>query len=49
MLLKRRREGLASVQGQLLRFQEDSATDERRQIKQENARGEVVTLQSIYT
>ena len=35
MLLKRRREEFASVQGQLLHFQEDSATDERRQIKGE--------------
>ena len=32
-----RREGFASVQRQLLHFQEDSATDERRQIKGEVA------------
>ena len=37
MLLKRRREEFASVQGQLFHFQEDSATDERRQIKGEVA------------
>ena len=35
MLLKRRREEFASVQGQLLHFQEDSTTDEGKQIKEE--------------
>ena len=34
---ERRREGFASVQRQLLHFQEDSATDERKQIKGEVA------------
>ena len=44
MLLKRRREGFASVQGQLLHFQEDSATNERRQIKGE---GEVAIFIAV--
>ena len=51
MLLKRRREEFASVQRQLLHFQEDSATDERKQIKEETFAREKLqhSLQSIYT
>ena len=41
MLLKRREE-FASVQGQLLHFQENSVTDERKQIK-----GEVATFIAV--
>ena len=43
LLLKRRREEFA-VQGQLLHFQEDSVTDERRQIKGE---GEVAIFIAV--
>ena len=46
-LLKRRRKGFASVQGQLLHFQENSATDERIQNQARKCKGEVATFIAV--